>query len=52
MPDNSLVVAVTRNGSHVVPRGDFILTAAHDGDKLTMVAKTESISGVEEMFNT
>ena len=49
MPDNSLVVAVTRNGSHVVPRGDFIL---HDGDKLTMVAKTESISGVEEMFNT
>ena len=48
MPDNSLVVAVTRNGSHVVPRGDFLL---RDGDKLTMVAKTESISRMEEMFN-
>ena len=48
MPDNSLVVAVTRNGSHLVPRGDFLL---RDGDKLTMVAKTESISRMEEMFN-
>lgn len=49
MPENSLVVAVTRDGSHFVPRGSFVL---HDGDKLTMVAKTESIAGVEEMFNT
>ena len=48
MPENTLVVAVTRNGSHVVPRGDYIL---HDGDKLTMVAKTESIARMEEMFN-
>ena len=48
MPDNSLVVAVTRDGAQVVPRGDFIL---RDGDKLTMVAKTESIARMEEMFN-
>ncbi len=48
MPDNSLVVAVTRDGTQVVPRGDFIL---RDGDKLTMVAKTESIARMEEMFN-
>lgn len=49
MPDNSLIVAVTRNGSHIVPRRNYIL---QDGDKLTMVAKTESIARVEEMFNT
>ena len=49
MPDNSLIVAVTRNGSHIVPRSNYTL---HDGDKLTMVAKTESIARVEEMFNT
>ena len=49
MPDNSLIVAVTRNGSHIVPRSNYTL---RDGDKLTMVAKTESISRVEEMFNT
>lgn len=49
MPDNSLVVAVTRGGSHVVPRGNFVL---HDGDKLTMVVKTEAIARVEAMFNT
>ena len=48
MPDNSLIVAVTRNGSHIVPRSNYTL---RDRDKLTMVAKTESISRVEEMFN-
>jgi trk system potassium uptake protein TrkA len=49
MPENSLIVAVTRNGSNIVPRSNYTL---RDGDKLTMVAKTESISRVEEMFNT
>ena len=49
MPENSLIVAVMRNGSHIVPHSDYTL---RDGDKLTMVAKTESIARVEEMFNT
>ena len=49
MPDNSLIVAVSRNGSHIVPRSNYTL---RDGDKLTMVAKTESITRVEEMFDT
>jgi trk system potassium uptake protein TrkA len=49
MPESSLVVSVTRAGEHSVPRGDFQL---EDGDKLTVLARTESIARVEEMFNS
>ena len=49
MPESSLVVSVTRSGEHIVPQGEFLL---NDGDKLTVLARTESIARVEEMFNS
>ena len=49
LPKNSQIIAVTRAENNIVPGDEFTL---RDGDKITILAKTESFARVEEIFNS
>ena len=49
LPRNSQIIAVTRAENNIVPGDEFTL---RDGDKITILAKTESFARVEEIFNS
>ena len=48
MPENTKIIVVSRKGFDTIASPDMKL---NDQDKLIIVAKTESISQVEEIFN-
>ncbi len=48
MPDNSLILAVTRNKTSLIPDGNFIVQA---GDAIVVISSNESINDIESLFN-
>lgn len=49
IPENSLIISVNRNGTSLLPHGDM---AVQQADRLTIIARTEAISRVEELFDS
>jgi len=47
LPENSLIVSVTRGNESYIPHGDFIL---QNGDSIIIISSTESISKIENIF--
>ncbi|HMB20682.1 MAG TPA: Trk system potassium transporter TrkA [Spirochaetota bacterium] len=48
MPDNSLIVSVTRNFSTIIPDGNFTLK---DGDSVLVIANKKSINNTLKLFS-
>lgn len=49
LPEDSLIVSVNRDSDSLLPRGDMIV---QNSDQLTIIARTEAISRVEELFDS
>ena len=49
LPQESLIVSVSRDGASLLPRGDLVV---HSGDRLTIIARTDAIGRVEELFDS
>ena len=48
LPDNTLILAVTRDFNSYIPDGKFLI---QEGDNIVTITTKESISEVEEIFN-
>ncbi|MBN1114881.1 MAG: Trk system potassium transporter TrkA [Oligoflexia bacterium] len=48
MPDNSLVLTVSRNSKSYIPDGNFVINS---GDTVITIAEKGSITRIEELFN-
>ncbi|MDY6968881.1 MAG: Trk system potassium transporter TrkA [Spirochaetota bacterium] len=48
IPENTLIVSITRDNKTYIPDGDFIMQA---GDNVIIVASKESIPQIEEIFS-
>ncbi len=48
MPDNSLIVSVTRENKNHIPDGDFII---HENDNVLIISKEKSIPKIERLFS-
>lgn len=49
LPEESLIVSVRRDGETLLPRGDLVV---QDADRLTIIARTDAIGRVEELFDS
>ena len=49
LPQDTLIVSIQRNGKTFLPRGDLVV---QDGDRLIIIARTESVNKVEEIFDS
>lgn len=49
LPEESLIVSVRRDGESLLPRGDLVV---QDADRLTIIARTDAIGRVEELFDS
>ncbi len=48
-PDQALIVSVRRDGVGLFPHGGLVM---RDGDRLTIIARTDAIGRVEELFDS
>lgn len=49
LPEQSLIISVRRDDATLMPRGDLVL---QDADRLTIIARTDAIGRVEELFDS
>ena len=49
LPEESLIVSVRRDGETLLPRGDLVV---QDADRLIIIARTDAIGRVEELFDS
>ncbi len=49
MPDESLILAVTRKNKSLIPDGNFVI---EKGDSVLVIASDESVADVESLFKS
>ena len=47
LPQNSLIVAISRENESIIPRGDFVI---EENDKMVIFTRKEDVPAVEKMI--